>query len=68
MVSTDVDLRPIEHLTSAQSPARPVSDLGRFASISGVVVALMAVESALGLSVHGMYREETWAVAWEDAS
>ena len=30
---------------------------------SAVLLALMAIESALGLFVHGLYREERWAVA-----
>lgn len=41
-----------------------VSDPTRLARIfSTCVVLLMAVESALGFFVHGLYQEETWGVA-----
>jgi hypothetical protein len=54
----DANVTPLVTRSGAQSNAN------RFAVVcSSIVVALMAVESLLGLLVHGLYREDRWAAA-----
>lgn len=64
MPATDLDVRPSEVLATTAVVAGTRGQPGRFACVaSAVVVALMVVESGLGLVVRGLYREAPWAIA-----
>lgn len=64
MTATSVKPHTADHQNDDPVPSTGSRDPSRFAVIAtAVVVGLMTLESVLGLVVHGLYREQRWAIA-----